>query len=159
MFVVEWRAIRSGLSSFLIRLAGFFVIFALLGMFIQMVTVAYPILASSSLTPAAPSAVFDASSPPLPSATKDAASRPNKGFVFTASGGWELQGDSGKPWFWVHELTGLRIENTALPIDWVKATVVGSSRGLVLLSEKGGVSHHYYIGPKLEGETPSTKLV
>jgi hypothetical protein len=66
MFVVEWRAIRSGLSSFLIRLAGFFVIFALLGMFIQMVTVAYPILASSSLTPAAPSAVFDASSPPLP---------------------------------------------------------------------------------------------
>ena len=43
MFVVEWRAIRSGLSGGLIRLAGFFVIFALLGMFIQMVTVAYPI--------------------------------------------------------------------------------------------------------------------
>jgi phosphate transport system permease protein len=164
MFVVEWRAIRSGLSGGLIRLAGFFVIFALLGMFIQMVTVAYPILASSSLTPAAPSAVFDASSPRLPSATKDAASppntsRPNKGFVFTAPGGWELQGDSGTPWFWVHELTGLRIENTALPTDWVKATMVGRSRGLVLLSEKGGVSHHYYIGPKLEGEAPSTQLV
>jgi hypothetical protein len=38
MFVAEWRAIRSGLLGFFIRLAGFLVMFALLGMFIQMVT-------------------------------------------------------------------------------------------------------------------------
>lgn len=159
MFVAEWRAIRSGLLGFLIRLAGFLVMFALLGMFVQMVTVAYPILASSSLTPAAPSVVFDTSSPSLSSATDDMSSPSNQGFVFTVAGSWELRGDSGKPWFWVHEFTGFRIENTTLPTDWVKATVVGGSRGLVLLSEEGGISHHYYIEPKLEGDAPSTKLV
>ena len=159
MFVAEWRAIRSGLLGFLIRLAGFLVMFALLGMFIQMVTVAYPILASSSLTPAAPSVVFDTSSPALSSATQETSSPSNQGVVFTVAGSWELRGDSGKPWFWVHEFTGFRIENTTLPTDWVKATVVGSSRGLVLLSEEGGISHHYYIEPKLEGDAPSTKLV
>jgi hypothetical protein len=74
--------------------------------------------------------------------------------VFTVAGSWELRGDSGKPWFWVHEFTGFRIENTTLPTDWVKATVVGSSRGLVLLSEEGSISHHYYIEPKLEGDAP-----
>ena len=159
MFVAEWRAIRSGLLGFFIRLAGFLVMFALLGMFIQMVTVAYPILASSSLTPAAPSVVFDTSSPPLSSSTQETSSPSNQGVVFTVAGSWELRGDSGKPWFWVHEFTGFRIENTTLPTDWVKATVVGSSRGLVLLSEEGGISHHYYIEPKLEGDAPSTKLV
>lgn len=159
MFVAEWRAIRSGLSGFFIRLAGFLVMFALLGMFVQMVTVAYPILASSSLTPAASSVVFDTSSPSLSSATDDTSSPSNQGFVFTVAGSWELRGDSGKPWFWVHEFTGFRIENTTLPTDWVKATVVGSSGGLVLLSEEGGISHHYYIEPKLEGDAPSTKLV
>lgn len=159
MFVAEWRAIRSGLLGFLIRLAGFLVMFALLGMFIQMVTVAYPILASSSLTPAAPSVVFDTSSPPFSSSTQETSSPSNQGLVFTVAGSWELRGDSGKPWFWVHEFTGFRIENTTLPTDWVKATVVGSSRGLVLLSEEGGISHHYYIEPKLEGDAPSTKLV
>lgn len=159
MFVAEWRAIRSGLLGFLIRLAGFLVMFALLGMFVQMVTVAYPILASSSLTPAASSVVFDTSSPSLSSATDDMSSPSNQGFVFTVAGSWELRGDSGKPWFWVHEFTGFRIENTTLPTDWVKATVVGGSRGLVLLSEEGGISHHYYIEPKLEGDAPSTKLV
>ena len=50
MLAANWRDLRSALSGGTIRLAGFAVIFALLGMFVQMVTVAYPILAPSSLT-------------------------------------------------------------------------------------------------------------
>ena len=157
MRAANWRDLRSALSGGAIRLAGFAVIFALLGMFVQMVTVAYPILAPSSLTEVAVSSAL----------TEDALLtdepvikvRPDNSRLFPVPGNWRLYGKPSEPWFWIHEFTGFRIENTALPIEWVKATAVGRDRGLVLLTEDGLISHHHYLAPKLAGDAPSTELV
>ena len=157
MRAFEWRDIRSAMSGGAIRLAGFAVIFALLGMFVQMVTVAYPILAPSELTTLKIFHGFDESDPPV----GDSVAPPqfDDSRLFFAPGSWSLYGKPSEPWFWVHEFTGYRIENTALPATWVKATAVGRDRGLALLTEDGLISQHHYLAPKLDGDVPSTALV
>lgn len=157
MLVANWRDLRSALSGGAIRLAGFAVIFALLGMFVQMVTVAYPILAPSSLTEVAVSSALTEDA--LPTDEPVSKVRLDKSRLFPVPGNWRLYGKPGEPWFWIHEFTGFRIENTALPTEWVKATAVGRDRGLVLLTEDGLISHHHYLAPKLAGDAPSTELV
>ena len=157
MPVAKWRDIRSALSGGAIRLAGFAVIFALLGMFVQMVTVAYPILAPSSLTEVVVSSGSKAID--LPTADPITDERLPKSRLFPVPGNWQLYGKPGEPWFWLHEFTGSRIENTALPTEWMKATAVGRDRGLFLLTEDGLISHHHYLAPKLAGDAPSTELV
>ena len=153
----EWRDIRSALSGGAIRLAGFAVIFALLGMFVQMVTVAYPILAPSELTVLKVFHGLDEPDQPV----DDSVAPPqfDDSRLFFAPGSWSLYGKPSEPWFWVHEFTGFRIENTALPATWVKATAVGRDRGLALLTEDGLISQHHYLAPKLDGDVPSTALV
>lgn len=153
----EWRDIRSALSGGAIRLVGFAVIFALLGMFFQMVTVAYPILAPSELTALKIFHGLDESDPPVDDSVAPLQFDDSR--LFSGPGSWSLYGKPSEPWFWIHEFTGFRIENTALPATWVKATAVGRDRGLALLTEDGLISQHYYLAPKLDGDVPSTALV
>lgn len=159
MFAAKWRDVRSALSGVVVRLAGFAVIFALLGMFVQMVSVAYPILSKSSLTEMEFSPAVGVTDTPVVDSVIDSEPDFNGSQVVLVSGKWRLYGKSGEQWTWVNDATGLPIESSGLPRAWVKATAVGRNRGLILLTEDGFIQQHDYLAPKFEGGVPSTKLI
>lgn len=156
MLAANARAIRSLLSGAVIRLAGFAVICSLIGMFVQMVMVAYPILAPSELT-----RVSSLAEGSLPRHLKEEArsfDTPD-GVSFSVAGDWSLEGVQGEPWFWVSSLTGFRIENTDLPTSWTAASAVGINRGLAIATADGVISHHHFLASPFEGDAPSSALV
>ena len=156
MLAVSGRAIRSVLAGTIVRLAGFAVIFAMLGMFAQMVTVAYPILAPSTLV------AIDENVPgsyvTRGVETSELPGPPVK-VSFSVVGDWSLEGRAGKPWFWVNSLTGFRIENRGLTTEWIAASAVGLNRGVAIATADGVISHHHFLPSTLEGDAPSSDLV
>ena len=88
-----------------------------------MVTVAYPILAPSSLTEVAVSSALTEDALP----TDELSCWLDKSRLLPVLN-WRLYGKLGAV-VWIHEFTGFRIENTALPTEWVKATAVGEIVG------------------------------
>ena len=155
MPVVNARAIRSFLAGAIVRFAGFAVIFSLLGMFVQMVTVAYPILAPSTLTPLGSDLKASAFEGKLEEDPVDSAGDVS----LSVAGDWSLEGIVGESWFWVNSLTGFRVENTELPKDWSAATAVGINRGAVIATSDGVISHHHFLASTREGDAPSSELV
>lgn len=156
MLAANARNLRSILSGAIVRLAGFAVICALIGMFVQMVMVAYPILAPSTLTPI--TALFEDSFPKqIEEETQSFVA--TRGVSISVAGDWSLEGVRGEPWFWVNSLTGFRIENTDLPVDWTTASAVGINRGVAVATADGMINHHHFLASPLEGDAPSSALV
>lgn len=155
MPVVNARAIRSFLAGLIVRFAGFAVIFSLFGMFAQMVTVAYPILAPSTLTPLGADLKTSAYGGKLEEDPIDS----TRNVSLSVAGDWSLEGVVGESWFWVNSLTGFRVENTDLPKVWSAATAVGSNRGVAIAASDGVISHHHFLASTREGDAPWSKLV
>lgn len=155
MLAANARNLRSILSGAIVRLAGFAVICALIGMFVQMVMVAYPILAPSALTPI--TTPFEDSLPRQKEETRSFDT--TRSVSISVAGDWSLEGVPGEPWFWVNSLTGFRIENTDLPASWTTASAVGSNRGVAIATGDRMISHHHFLASTLEGDAPSSALV
>lgn len=150
------RNLRSMVAGSIVRLAGLAVICALTGMFVQMVSVAYPILAPSTLAPLT-SSLDDSLSR---QATEEGhAFEMTRGVSISVAGEWSLEGKPGEPWFWVNSLTGFRIENTELPTLWTAASAVGINRGLAIATADGLISHHHFLASPLPGDAPSSARV
>ena len=130
MPVANWRHFKSVSLGLLIRVASFTVIFALLGMVVQMMVVAAPIFAASTLERIdAPD--WGRGVPVSRAESQDADLR--QPIYWVSKGGWQLIGTPGNPWLWVHDQTAVRLNVTELPSDFSIAQMVGHQRGLAVL--------------------------
>lgn len=154
MPVVNWRYLLSAVFGLSIRIASLFAIVALLGMFLQMLVVAYPILAPSTLV-----------SSQSMSAPRQYQEGLNRGLAerverleFIVSENWQLQGVKGDEWSWVQPSSGLRLEASELPKDWLFADAVGNNKGLVIFANDT-LHHFHYLSSDQAGDAPRAGLV
>ena len=128
--MADWRHFKSVSLGLLIRAASFTVIFALLGMVVQMVVVAAPIFAPSTLERIdSPEGVRGA----LVSRTESQDADLTQSTYWVSKDGWQLKGSPGNPWLWVHDQTAVRLNAHELPLDFSIAQMVGHQRGLAVL--------------------------
>lgn len=128
--MANWRHFKSVSLGLLIRAASFTVIFALLGMVVQMMVVAAPIFAASTLERIdSPEGVRGA----LVSRTESQDADLTQSTYWVSKDGWQLQGSPGYPWLWVHDQTAVPLNVRELPSDFSIAQMVGLQRGLAVL--------------------------
>ena len=128
--MADWRHFKSVSLGLLIRAASFTVIFALLGMVVQMMVVAAPIFAASTLERIdSPEGVRGA----LVSRTESQDADLTQSTYWVSKDGWQLKGSPGNPWLWVHDQTAVRLNAHELPSDFSIAQMVGHQRGLAVL--------------------------
>ena len=140
MPVANWRHFKSVSLGLLIRAASFTVIFALLGMVVQMMVVAAPIFAASTLERIdSPEGVRGA----LVSRTESQDADLTQSTYWVSKDGWQLQGSPGNPWFWVHDQTAIPLNVRELPSDFSIAQMVGHQRGLAVLV--GNTLEHFHF--------------
>ena len=140
MPVTNWRHFKSVTLGLLIRVASFTVIFALLGMVVQMMVVAAPIFAASTLERID---VLDGgrNTPVLRTEPRDGDL--TEATYWISKGGWQLNGTPGKPWLWVHNQTAVRLSVNELPPDFLIAQLVGHQRGLAVLVDNTLAHFHF----------------
>ncbi|MDC3251258.1 ABC transporter permease subunit [Luminiphilus sp.] len=140
MPVANWRYFKSVSLGLLIRAASFTVIFALLGMVVQMMVVAAPIFAASTLERIdSPEGVRGA----LVSRTESQDADLTQSTYWVSKDGWQLQGSPGNPWLWVHDQTAIPLNVRELPSDFSIAQMVGHQRGLAVLV--GNTLEHFHF--------------
>lgn len=140
MPVANWRHFKSVSLGLLIRAASFTVIFALLGMVVQMMVVAAPIFAASTLERIdSPEGVRGA----LVSRTESQDADLTQSTYWVSKDGWQLQGSPGYPWLWVHDQTAVPLNVRELPSDFSIAQMVGHQRGLAVLV--GNTLEHFHF--------------
>ncbi|MDA8591212.1 ABC transporter permease subunit [Luminiphilus sp.] len=140
MPVADWRHFKSVSLGLLIRAASFTVIFALLGMVVQMMVVAAPIFAPSTLERIdSPEGVGGA----LVSRTESQDADLRQSTYWVSKDGWQLKGSPGNPWLWVHDQTAVRLNARELPSDFSIAQMVGHQRGLAVLV--GNTLEHFHF--------------
>ncbi|MDB2377488.1 ABC transporter permease subunit [Luminiphilus sp.] len=140
MPVADWRHFKSVSLGLLIRAASFTVIFALLGMVVQMMVVAAPIFAPSTLERIdSPEGVGGA----LVSRTESQDADLTQSTYWVSKDGWQLKGSPGNPWLWVHDQTAVRLNARELPSDFSIAQMVGHQRGLAVLV--GNTLEHFHF--------------
>jgi phosphate transport system permease protein len=140
MPVANWRHFKSVSLGLLIRAASFTVIFALLGMVVQMMVVAAPIFAASTLERIdSPEGVRGA----LVSRTESQDADLTQSTYWVSKDGWQLQGSPGNPWLWVHDQTAIPLNVRELPSDFSIAQMVGHQRGLAVLV--GNTLEHFHF--------------
>ncbi len=138
--MANWRHFKSVSLGLLIRAASFTVIFALLGMVVQMMVVAAPIFAASTLERIdSPEGVRGALV--LRAESQDADLTQSTYWV--SKDGWQLQGSPGNPWLWVHDQTAVPLNVRELPSDFSIAQMVGHQRGLAVLV--GNTLEHFHF--------------
>ena len=138
--MANWRHFKSVSLGLLIRAASFTVIFALLGMVVQMMVVAAPIFAASTLERIdSPEGVRGALV--LRAESQDADLTQSTYWV--SKDGWQLQGSPGYPWLWVHDQTAVPLNVRELPSDFSIAQMVGHQRGLAVLV--GNTLEHFHF--------------
>jgi len=138
--VADWRHFKSVSLGLLIRAASFTVIFALLGMVVQMMVVAAPIFAPSTLERIdSPEGVGGA----LVSRTESQDADLTQSTYWVSKDGWQLKGSPGNPWLWVHDQTAVRLNARELPSDFSIAQMVGHQRGLAVLV--GNTLEHFHF--------------
>ena len=138
--MANWRHFKSVSLGLLIRAASFTVIFALLGMVVQMVVVAAPIFAPSTLERIdSPEGVRGA----LVSRTESQDADLTQSTYWVSKDGWQLKGSPGNPWLWVHDQTAVRLNAHELPSDFSIAQMVGHQRGLAVLV--GNTLEHFHF--------------
>ena len=140
MPVANWRHFKSVSLGLLIRAASFTVSFALLGMVVQMMVVAAPIFAASTLERIdSPEGVRGA----LVSRTESQDADLRQSTYWVSKDGWQLQGSPGNPWLWVHDQTAVPLNVRELPSDFSIAQMVGHQRGLAVLV--GNTLEHFHF--------------
>ncbi|MDA8662252.1 ABC transporter permease subunit [Luminiphilus sp.] len=140
MPVADWRHFKSVSLGLLIRAASFTVIFALLGMVVQMMVAAAPIFAPSTLERIdSPEGVGGA----LVSRTESQDADLTQSTYRVSKDGWQLKGSPGNPWLWVHDQTAVRLNARELPSDFSIAQMVGHQRGLAVLV--GNTLEHFHF--------------
>ena len=140
MPVANWRHFKSVSLGLLIRAASFTVIVALLGMVVQMMVVAAPIFAASTLERIdSPEGVRGA----LVSRTESQDADLTQSTYWVSKDGWQLQGSPGNPWLWVHDQTAIPLNVRELPSDFSIAQMVGHQRGLAVLV--GNTLEHFHF--------------
>ena len=138
--MADWRHFKSVSLGLLIRAASFTVIFALLGMVVQMVVVAAPIFAPSTLERIdSPEGVRGA----LVSRTESQDADLTQSTYWVSKDGWQLKGSPGNPWLWVHDQTAVRLNAHELPSDFSIAQMVNHQRGLAVLV--GNTLEHFHF--------------
>ena len=138
--MANWRHFKSVSLGLLIRAASFTVIFALLGMVVQMMVVAAPIFAASTLERIdLPEGVRGA----LVSRTESQDADLTQSTYWVSKDGWQLQGSPGNPWLWVHDQTAIPLNVRELPSDFSIAQMVGHQRGLAVLV--GNTLEHFHF--------------
>ncbi|MDB2313551.1 ABC transporter permease subunit [Luminiphilus sp.] len=138
--MADWRHFKSVSLGLLIRAASFTVIFALLGMVVQMMVVAAPIFAPSTLERIdSPEGVGGA----LVSRTESQDADLTQSTYWVSKDGWQLKGSPGNPWLWVHDQTAVRLNARELPSDFSIAQMVGHQRGLAVLV--GNTLEHFHF--------------
>ena len=138
--MANWRHFKSVSLGLLIRAASFTVIFALLGMVVQMMVVAAPIFAASTLERIdSPEGVRGALV--LRAESQDADLTQSTYWV--SKDGWQLKGSPGNPWLWVHDQTAVPLNVRELPSDFSIAQMVGHQRGLAVLV--GNTLEHFHF--------------
>ena len=138
--MANWRHFKSVSLGLLIRAASFTVIFALLGMVVQMMVVAAPIFAASTLERIdSPEGVRGALV--LRAESQDADLTQSTYRV--SKDGWQLTGSPGNPWLWVHDQTAVPLNVRELPSDFSIAQMVGHQRGLAVLV--GNTLEHFHF--------------
>lgn len=138
--MANWRHFKSVSLGLLIRAASFTVIFALLGMVVQMMVVAAPIFAASTLERIdSPEGVRGA----LVSRTESQDADLTQSTYWVSKDGWQLQGSPGNPWLWVHDQTAIPLNVRELPSDFSIAQMVGHQRGLAVLV--GNTLEHFHF--------------
>ena len=138
--MANWRHFKSVSLGLLIRAASFTVIFALLGMVVQMMVVAAPIFAASTLERIdSPEGVRGA----LVSRTESQDADLTQSTYWVSKDGWQLTGSPGNPWLWVHDQTAVPLNVRELPSDFSIAQMVGHQRGLAVLV--GNTLEHFHF--------------
>lgn len=138
--MANWRHFKSVSLGLLIRAASFTVIFALLGMVVQMMVVAAPIFAASTLERIdSPEGVRGA----LVSRAESQDADLTQSTYWVSKDGWQLQGSPGYPWLWVHDQTAVPLNVRELPSDFSIAQMVGHQRGLAVLV--GNTLEHFHF--------------
>lgn len=155
MPVTNWRHVKSVSLGLLIRVASFTVIFALLGMVVQMMVVAAPIFAASTLERIdAPDEGRDTPVSRTESRDADLTRRT----YWVSKGGWQLKGTPGNPWLWVHDQTAVRLNVSELPSDFSIAQLVGHQRGLAVLV--GNTLEHFHFSQPISiNDVPAVERV
>ena len=138
--MANWRHFKSVSLGLLIRAASFTVIFALLGMVVQMMVVAAPIFAASTLERIdSPEGVRGA----LVSRAESQDADLTQSTYRVSKDGWQLTGSPGNPWLWVHDQTAVPLNVRELPSDFSIAQMVGHQRGLAVLV--GNTLEHFHF--------------
>lgn len=138
--MANWRHFKSVSLGLLIRAASFTVIFALLGMVVQMMVVAAPIFAASTLERIdSPEGVRGALVLRAESQDVDL----TQSTYWVSKDGWQLTGSPGNPWLWVHDQTAVPLNVRELPSDFSIAQMVGHQRGLAVLV--GNTLEHFHF--------------
>jgi len=140
MPVANWRHFKSVSLGLLIRVASFTVIFALLGMVVQMMVVAAPIFAASTLERIdAPDGGRGAPVSRTESQDADLTQR----IYWVSKGGWQLKALQATLGCGCMIKPLVRLNVRELPSDFSIAQMVGHQRGLAVLV--GNTLEHFHF--------------